>query len=89
MQFRFKYKKSIPLSYDRQGYVYFASRQFRELPLAEQSRIRALCREIGREYADALFAFVVQGANATAIETDYFCSKSTLYRLVREYYRRF
>ena len=86
---RFKIKRSIPLSYDRQGYVFFASRNYRELPLAERERIDALCREIGREYEKALFAFVVQGVNATAIETEYFCSKSTLYRLVREYYRRF
>ena len=27
----FRYKKSVPVSYERQGYIYFASRLYREL----------------------------------------------------------
>lgn len=86
---RFKVKKTIPLSYDRQGYVYFTSRNYSALPIQERERIDKLCRDIGRDNERALFAFMVLGANATTIETEYFCSKSTLYRLVREYYRQF
>lgn len=87
--YRFKYKKSIPLPYDRQGYVYFVSKNYRILPLKQRQRIDRLIEEIGRSYADALRAFVILGESCSAIESRYYCSTSQLYRLVREYYQRF
>lgn len=87
--YRFKYKKSIPLSYDRQGLVYFTSKNYRFLPVAQRRKIDRLIRNVGKEYAAALRAFVIQGKSSTQIEAEYFCSASTLYRLVRRYYLEF
>lgn len=87
--FRFKYKKSIPLSYDRQGLVYFTSKCYKYLPVNRRRKIDRLIREVGREYADALRAFVIQGESYNQIEMKYYCSASTLYRIVRDYYQRF
>ena len=38
----FRYKKSIPVSYERQGYIYFSSLLYRELPeVAQAARVAA------------------------------------------------
>ena len=86
----FRYKQGVPVSYNRQGYIYFVSRLFRELPERDQIRIRNLCLECaGPEYDRALLEFVTTNADATYIERKYHVSKSTLYRCVRAYYVRF
>lgn len=85
----FKYKPGIKVSYERQGYIYFKSRSYNTLDSEEQSVIDKLCREIGGEYSSALFAFVTTDASATKISIDYYLSKATLYRLVKEYYEKF
>lgn len=43
----FRYKKSIPVSYERQGYIYFSSLLYRELPEVAQRKILNLCLEAG------------------------------------------
>ena len=40
----FRYKKSVPVSYERQGYIYFASRLYRELT-EEQQRLNRVLKE--------------------------------------------
>ena len=35
----FRYKKSIPVSYERQGYIYFTSLLYWELPKRTQEKI--------------------------------------------------
>ena len=35
----FRYKKSVPVSYERQGYIYFASRLYRELTEEQQRKL--------------------------------------------------
>ena len=85
----YRYKRGINLTYDEQGYVYFASILYKKMPAAEQERISELCRECGGAYHRALFDFVTKGKTATAIEMQYGVSKSTLYRAVRRYYKNF
>lgn len=86
----FRYKKSIPMSYVRQGYVFFMSKMYKELPQAAQRRIVDLCIECGGENWQALFEFVTTGAGATALcMKHHIASETTLYRLVREYYQKF
>lgn len=82
----FRYKKSVPVSYDQQGYIYFASRRFRTLPEQEQQRILSLCVEAGGEYYQALHEFVTTDAGAAAVCRRHFLSQSTLERIVRRYY---
>ena len=58
----FRFKKSVPVSYDRQGYIYFTSRLYEELPPRAQQVIVNLCLECGGEYYQALFEFVTTDA---------------------------
>ena len=85
----FRYKKSIPVSYDRQGYIYFTSRLYHELPSWAQQKILNLCLECGGEYYQALFEFVTTDAGATGVCTRHYLSGSTLERVVRKYYENF
>ena len=85
----FRYKKSVPLSYERQGYIYFKSRCYYELPAKEQHRIFKLIQEAGREHYQALFEFVTTDEGATSICMRHYLSQSTLERAVRRYYNLF
>lgn len=85
----FRYKKSAAVSYERQGYIYFVSRLYRELPAARQRAILNLCVECGGEYHRALFDFVTTDSGATGICMEHNISRSTLERVVRRYYERF
>ena len=67
----FRYKKSVPVSYERQGYIYFSSLLYREMPEKAQRKILNLCMECGGgDYYRALFEFVTTDANATYICDD-------------------
>ena len=44
----FRYKKSVPVSYERQRYIYFASRLYRELTEEQQRKLLNLCLQCGR-----------------------------------------
>lgn len=85
----FRYKSGINVSYNRQGYIYFTSRRYNELPPEEQQEIISLCLASGGEYYQALFEFVTTDVTATALCLRHHVSKSTLYRCVRKYYEGF
>jgi len=57
----FRYKSGIPVSYSRQGYIYFTSVLFKELSEWDQNRITQLCRECGGE-PDGTWVFDARGA---------------------------
>ena len=46
----FRYKKSVPVSYERQGYIYFSSRLYRELTEEQQRKLLNLCLQCGGEH---------------------------------------
>jgi hypothetical protein len=85
----FRLKKSVPVSYERQGYIYFTSRCFLTLTEREKKKIIDLCAECGGENSDALLQFVTTDTGATAICIRHHISANTLYRAVRKYYERF
>ena len=85
----FRYKSGIPLSYDRQGYVYFQSKLYRELSQDDQKTIRDLCKMSAGHYWRAVLEFVTTDANATYIENKHHVSHATLYRAVQRYYMIF
>lgn len=86
----FRCKRTIPLPYHRQGYIYFASRSYKRLPEAQQATIRKLCREAGAGYEEALLEFVTTDTPATEIcRRHYIGSHTTLYKMVRRYYMSF
>lgn len=82
----FRYKKSVPVSYARQGYIYFKSRCYRELPEQEQHALLNLCIEAGGAHYRALFDFLTTDEGADAICLRHNISRSTLERAVRKYY---
>lgn len=85
----FRFKKSVPVEYDLQGYIYFTSRLYKQLDQEQQNRILGLCRSAGGEYCQALFEFVTSDVGATAVCRRHFLSQSTLERIVRKYYTLF
>ena len=85
----FRFKRSVPVSYERQGYIYFTSRLFAELPPKKQDVIRKLCRDCGGEYCQALFDFVTTNAGAVSVCEAHHLSRSTLERAARKYYKNF
>lgn len=85
----FRYKPSVHASYDQQGYIYFVSRLYKQLPDKEREKIRLLCRETGGPYSGALLEYVTAGASAEAVCMKNFISQSTLHRAVRRYYEGF
>ncbi len=85
----FRYKKSVPVSYERQGYVYFKSLCYKLLPEREQQEIVNLCIRAAGEHYQALFQFVTSGAGAEAVCQRHHISRSTLERAVRRYYELF
>ena len=85
----FRYKRSIKVPYERQGYIYFASLRFAELPTWQQDKIRALCDKCGGEYAGALLEFVTTDMGAVAVCMRHHLSQSTLERAVKKYYEAF
>lgn len=85
----FRFKKSVKVDYNMQGYIYFTSRLYKRLPEREQRKILNLCLEAGGEYYQALFEFVTSDVGATAVCMKHFLSQSTLERVVRKYYSLF
>lgn len=85
----FRFKKSVPLRYEQQGYIYFKSLRYQELKKEEKNEIRNLCRKAGGAYEKALLEFVTTNIGATAVCVRHNLSRSTLERIVRKYYAEF
>ena len=85
----FRFKSGVKVGYNRQGYIYFTSRLYKDLPEEDQRVILNLCLEHGGESYQALFEFVTTDATATAVCMKHCLSKSTLHRMVRRYYEDF
>jgi len=85
----FRFKSGVDVTYNRQGYIYFTSRLYKELAGEDQKTILNLCLEHGGEYYQALFEFVTTDASATELEMKYHLSRRTLYRVVKKYYEAF
>ena len=82
----YRYKKSIPLSYERQGVIYFYSLLYRELDADQQGIIRKICRTAGGEHYRALLEYVTEGEDILLVCQRHFISRSTLLRAVKRYY---
>lgn len=85
----FKQKRMIPLSYDRQGYIYFVCKNYARLPKRQQETIRKTAEMACGDYADPVLRFVTTDDGALAVCRDAFISEPTLYRAVRRFYLDF
>lgn len=85
----FRPKKSLPISYERQGYIYFTSKSYSVLPKEKRQRIEELCLKAGGEYHKALFEYVTTDASVTKICLLHHIDDNTLHRAVNRYYMSF
>ena len=85
----YRYHRSIPVSYDRQGYIYFKSRLYHHLPVAEKEHMRELIHDAAGIHYRALFCYLTTDHGAKFITVRYKLSNRTLTRIVSRYYERF
>lgn len=85
----FRFRKSVPLSYDQQAYIYYYSRLYKQHRENDQAFIRKLCRKAGGPHWKAVLALVSGKMTIHAACSYYYISPSTLDRAVRQYYREF
>lgn len=82
----FKKKRSINLSYARQGFIFFSCLTYRMQPIAVQKRIENLCVEVAGEDFRALFALLTcEYKTAERVAADYFIPM----RRLSDYRKRF
>ena len=85
----FRFMKRINKNYNEQGYIYFLSKKYNELPLMQQVDIDEHCENVGGAYAEALKKYVTTDISATAVCIKHCMSESTLSRLIKRYYDEF
>lgn len=86
----FRYKPSIPVSYDRQGYIYFKSLTYRDMTPQQQERIRGLCERTAGTLSQALLEYVTTGDSVKAVcHRHYIASPTSIYRALKRYYVQF
>ena len=86
----FRYKSSIPVPYDRQGYIYFKSLTYPHMTPREQERIRGLCERAGGSLSQALLEHVTTWESVKSVcHRHYIASPTSIYRALKRYYLRF
>lgn len=86
----FKFSKGMRCGYQRQVYIYAVSLNYKNLPEAEQKKIRELCKVCGHGNSEALFRLVTTEDTPQKICMEHhIASPTTLYRIKKEYYERF
>ena len=83
---KFRYLPSVPLSYEQQGEIFFACRNYARQSAQMRSKIDRLITEAGGEHAAALKAYLTTRASWERVTMDYFISNSTLDRIRRRFY---
>lgn len=85
----FRELKSIPVSYKRQGYIFFTCLNYVYLGNKMQQRIHQLCLEITSEDYQALFKFLTTDPYempAWRIAQNYCVPVNRLYKLRKQFY---
>lgn len=86
MKPEFKRLRGVSKSYDEQGAIFFACRNYSRQPKRIQEKIRRLCERAGGEYSDALFHFLTTDISWQRTCMDYYISEATLCRIRRRFY---
>ena len=85
----FRYKKRIPVEYDRQGHIHFTTKRYKQLLPDEQKAIMKICREAAGDYAKAVLEYMSTDTPEVVICDKYHVSRATLERMVRRFYVAF
>ncbi len=86
---KFKYMRSLKLSYERQGEIFFTCLRFKRLCEDEQERIKEICEACadGDSYKRrAIMAFMTTTATWQECCMRYHISDSTMARLRKKFY---
>lgn len=86
MKAEFKRLRSIKKSYDQQGEIFFACRNFASQPERIKKKIERLCEQAGGEHAEALFRYLTTDISWQQTCMDYYISENTLARARRRFY---
>lgn len=86
MKAEFKRMRSVNKSYDQQGEIFFACRNYANQPPGVQKKIRDLCENVGQEYAPALLAYLTTDISWQQTCIQYAMSEETLRRMRRKFY---
>ena len=83
---KFKKCRSIRLSYERQGLIFFTCRTYRDQPPAVQRKILRLCQQASRENPYALYLMLVTGQSPCRLAQDFHLAENTLYQARKRFY---
>ena len=84
----FRKRRGIKLSYNKQGLIYFICINYKDMPTSIQHKIKSLCDEIGKEYANELFLVLTTEKSIRSVSIDRCISESLLYSLRKKFYER-
>ena len=84
----FKKKRSIDLSYNKQGLIYFTCLNYNEQLPVIREKINRLCDEVGGVYSKALFELMTRSKSVLQISMEYYISETKLYVLRKEFYEK-
>ena len=82
---KFKYRKSMKLTYRQQGYVFFRCQNIGKLTESEQREIRAACDKTN--YGDAVYEYITTDAESVYICNRYYLSHTLLARKTAQVFR--
>ena len=86
---RFKYMRSVPLSYEQQGALWFTCQTYKHQPKEVQDRIRAICTDVGGGDGmkrKAILAYMTTRMSWRECCDRHYISDKTMERLRRSFY---
>lgn len=82
----FKKMRSVNLTYNKQGVIYFALHTYADQSDDVRGKIDALCGIVGKYYYKALFRALTTDEPINRIAREHYISARHLYRLKRDFY---
>lgn len=83
---KFRFLPSVRKSYEQQGEIFFACRNYARQPAEVRNKIDRLTAEAGGEHAQALRAYLTTRASWERVTMEYHVSAATLDRIRRRFY---
>ena len=83
----FKKRRGIHIPYNKQGLIYFTCMNINDMPEHIQNKTKNLCKEVGKEHADVLFAVVTDSTKSIrALSMEHHISETQLYYYRKKFY---
>ena len=85
----FRMLPQVKRSYDEQGYIFFFTRLYPQLPQEDRESIESLCKSVAGDSWEALLDFIRSDDYKAKVAMKHNVSRRTLIRWRAEYYTRF